>query len=157
MCIRDRYYDTTRIIIYSLKEGVAIPAGTSEFMEIKYSGDSPHLVSAEAAGYYGEKINLTKKETTIPSNPVLRQNYPNPFNASTDIEFSLPRQYNWRLEIYNINGRKVQSFDGSDPAGPVIVSWDGTDGNGMGVASGVYFYKLSLGEYSETKKMLLLK
>jgi hypothetical protein len=88
----------------------------------------------------------------------LSQNYPNPFNPITNIQFCLSKQGHVRLYIYNILGQKVTTLLNEIlPAGYKIVTWDGTDDNNNEVASGVYFYKLRAGEYSETKEMILMK
>ncbi|MCH9032096.1 MAG: PKD domain-containing protein [candidate division Zixibacteria bacterium] len=79
-------------------------------------------------------------------------NYPNPFNPSTKIGMNLPVASSWNISIFNIQGRLVEEFNGSSPAGPVVVEWNATS-----VASGIYFYKITAGEYSVTKKMMFLK
>lgn len=102
---------------------------------------------------------------TTPAAFTLRQNYPNPFNPSTEISFSLPARSAVTLRLFDVLGREVHTlFAGIADAGTRTVRWDGRDGRGMGVAGGVYFYRLEgtdLAEpgrtYSETRKMLLLK
>ncbi|UCC45311.1 MAG: T9SS type A sorting domain-containing protein [Candidatus Zixiibacteriota bacterium] len=102
---------------------------------------------------------LTKSEATataVGSNNVplaLTGNFPNPFNPSTNICFSLPEASQVTLEVFNILGRKVTTLiDRSMDAGHHSVEW-----NGHNIASGVYFYRLTVGEFIETKKMVLLK
>jgi hypothetical protein len=81
------------------------------------------------------------------------QNYPNPFNPTTTFSFSLPRAEHVRLEIFNILGQKVVTVvDGDYEAGDHKVEWDGS-----AHSSGVYLYRLEAGEFTESKKMLLLK
>jgi len=89
----------------------------------------------------------------IPDDFLLKQNYPNPFNPSTTIEFALPRAANVRLNIHNILGEKVETLV-SRPmsAGSYSVIWDASS-----VPSGIYFYKITAGAFSETKKMTLIK
>ena len=89
-------------------------------------------------------------------------NYPNPFNPTTTITFNLTSESekNVEIEIYNIKGQKIKTFlsfpNGS--LGTREVVWDGTDENNRPVSSGIYFYQLKSGnDFSETKKMLLLK
>jgi hypothetical protein len=83
----------------------------------------------------------------------LLQNYPNPFNPSTTIEFAVPKQSNVSLKIYNINGEEVETLiNNAFSAGTYSVQWDAT-----GFASGVYFYRMEAGSFSETKKLLLVK
>ena len=88
----------------------------------------------------------------IPTNFSLAQNYPNPFNPATSISFSLPMTSDYTLTIFNVSGQTIQTFEGTEQAGEVIVEWDA--GN---LASGIYFYRLDAGAFSETKKMVLLK
>jgi len=85
-------------------------------------------------------------------------NYPNPFNPSTTIVFSLGRGGEVRLDVYNILGRPVVTLiDQYLSAGDHSIIWDGRDGGGQRVSSGVYLYRLQAGEASMTKKMLLIK
>jgi len=89
---------------------------------------------------------------------LLQQNYPNPFNPSTTISYSLPRKTHVRLEIYNILGRRIKTLvDGLESPSEHSVVWDGSGPDGNPVASGVYFYRLTAGEVSESKTMILLK
>jgi hypothetical protein len=88
----------------------------------------------------------------------LSQNYPNPFNPITTIDFSLEKDAIARLAVYDLTGRLVTELI-SEPlrAGSHSVNWNGTDQNGVSVGSGVYFYKLSAGDHTETRRMILLK
>ncbi len=88
---------------------------------------------------------------------VLEQNYPNPFNASTTLAFSLDRSETVRLDIFSADGRLVRTFEQFYNPGRHTVHWNGTDETGMAVAGGVYFYRLTLGDQSLTRKMLLVK
>ncbi len=80
------------------------------------------------------------------------RNYPNPFNPSTAIEMALPVASNWTLSVYNVAGQKVFETSGYSEAGTHQVEW-----NAMAQASGIYFYKVDAGQFSATKKMVLLK
>jgi len=92
-------------------------------------------------------------DESLPTDFSLSQNYPNPFNPVTDIEFGLPSPCHVRLEVYNVVGQTVVTLvDGRREAGFYTVSWDGSN-----VASGVYLYRLTAGDYVQTRKMLLLK
>ncbi|MCP4582377.1 MAG: T9SS type A sorting domain-containing protein [candidate division Zixibacteria bacterium] len=89
----------------------------------------------------------------IPADFSLSPNYPNPFNASTTIRYNLPVSSRVKLDIYDILGRKVQTlFEGSRPAGEFSQIF--LDKN---LPSGIYFYKLTAGEYQSTQKMMLIK
>jgi hypothetical protein len=96
---------------------------------------------------------------SIPSIPLtLYQNYPNPFNPATMISFTLPENTDVNLSIYNLEGKLVKTFiNNTLSEGYKQTSWDGTDSHGDPVASGVYFYRLKVGNRTLTKKMVLLK
>ncbi len=88
----------------------------------------------------------------------LIQNYPNPFNPSTTIDYSIPKTEDVTLEVYNLLGQRVVTLvDENQTAGKHTVQWNGLSQGGQQVSSGVYFYKLVSGEYSNIKKMMLLR
>ncbi len=89
----------------------------------------------------------------------LAQNYPNPFNPQTTIAFALKTRGRVRIDVYNVAGERVRTvLDETRAAGSYSdVRWDGRDAAGSPVASGVYFYRLVAGEFSQAKKMVLLK
>ncbi len=94
----------------------------------------------------------------LPMTYELDQNYPNPFNPITAISYSLPKASAVTLEIYNVLGQKVKTLvDSYQGAGQYEVLWDATDYNGNRVSSGLYFYRMNAGDFTKTKKMLLLK
>ncbi|MFC1888054.1 hypothetical protein ACFLYK_04525 [Candidatus Cloacimonadota bacterium] len=128
-------------------------------------------------GYYDDYMifGLTLGEATVDSPEIempefesILSNYPNPFNPSTTISFTLNTEITEELGlyIYNIKGQKVKDLSPSlFHAEPVEVRgerkysiyWNGIDDNNQPVPSGIYFYKLSSGDYSQTQKMMLLK
>jgi len=84
--------------------------------------------------------------------------YPNPFNPSTTIEFSLNKPGNISLDIYNVTGQKIRElFTGNMPEGIHSVVWDGLDGNGVVVSSGMYLYHLRMGEQMTAGRMTLIR
>jgi len=88
----------------------------------------------------------------------LAQNYPNPFNPSTTIEYTLPRDTWVRITIYNILGRKVRTlFDEYQSGGGKRIVWDSKNDEGHEVASGIYFYQIKAGEFTQSKKMVIPK
>ena len=101
--------------------------------------------------------------TKPPSVFSLAQNYPNPFNPSTTISFTVPemcRGAHVELTIYDLLGRKLRTLmDAHVEAGGMEVTWDGKDGVGWDVSSGVYFYRLTVGgeKWTETRKMVLIR
>jgi hypothetical protein len=93
-----------------------------------------------------------------PSEFNLSQNYPNPFNQSTKIEFTLSRSGFVSLNIYDLLGRRIRTLVSENLSpGYKSVFWDGKDNYGKEVASGTYFYQLRVGDFSEAKKLVLLK
>ena len=108
---------------------------------------------------YGSIFNLNSitsvKEITseIPRSFYLFQNYPNPFNPSTRIRFSIPEFSHVLIKIYDVLGNEIATLVDEDrPSGGYEVSF-----NGSNLASGFYFYRITAGNYSETRKMILLK
>ncbi len=89
---------------------------------------------------------------------VLNANYPNPFNPETTISFSVKEASPVTIEVYNVKGQLVKTLvNDLKDAGNHTVIWRGVDNNNHPVASGVYYYKMSAGKYSSTKKMILMK
>jgi len=93
-----------------------------------------------------------------PEATYLAQNYPNPFNPTTRIAFGLAAPGNVSLRIYDAAGRLVRVLvEGARPAGTYAEMWDGRDSGGRAAASGIYFYRLTAGAFTETRKMALLR
>lgn len=89
----------------------------------------------------------------VPSQFGLVQNYPNPFNASTNIKYSLDKSSRVELKVYNLLGQEVATLvNGKQDSGEHTVAWVASD-----CTSGIYFYKLAAGDYSETRRMALIK
>ena len=87
----------------------------------------------------------------------LYQNYPNPFNPDTVIEYSLENESYVKLNIYNITGQMIRSLcAGHEKQGIHRITWDGRDDSGNPASSGVYLYRLEAGNFTQTRKMLLL-
>jgi hypothetical protein len=94
-------------------------------------------------------------EVGVPTVFDLSQNYPNPFNPSTKVNFSLPVASNITLDLYDISGQKVATIlSGNFNAGYHSVD---IDAQKLRLASGIYFYHLTAGQFSATKKMILMK
>lgn len=110
---------------------------------------------------YVEKLDLqtsVEEEIASPSEIELEQNYPNPFNPSTHISFKIPQKSKVFLEIFDIFGKQITTLVNEElDAGKHTVEWNGRDDFGNFVASGVYFYRISAGKTSITKKMILLR
>ncbi len=85
--------------------------------------------------------------------PELLPAYPNPFNPSTTISYSLPRPSDVRIEVYDLLGKRVCLLErGFKPSGEYEVTFEATD-----LASGVYFYTLTAGDFTQTRRMVVVK
>lgn len=95
----------------------------------------------------------TETSSPLPDEYSLRQNFPNPFNPVTTIRYSLPEQTHVKLVVYDLLGREVEELvNRKELPGAKTVQFEA--GN---LASGVYFYRLSTENYSETRKLIILK
>jgi hypothetical protein len=98
-------------------------------------------------------VGIEPTAAGIPFKFALYQNYPNPFNPVTKIKFDISKSANVTLKIYDVTGKEVLKItDAFMSAGTYSYQWNAT-----GFASGIYFYKLVSGEYTEVKKMILVK
>jgi hypothetical protein len=89
----------------------------------------------------------------VPEKFAISQNYPNPFNPSTKIRYSIPKESEVRLDVYNVLGQKVvELVNTTQRAGKYEVVL-----NANNFASGVYFYRIQAGSFAEVKKMILMK
>ncbi|MFQ6091186.1 MAG: FG-GAP-like repeat-containing protein [bacterium] len=147
------------------------------FLDKNVSIGSPYLYKLEVVSAAGERRSFgpLAVDWSVPSQFALFQNYPNPFNPTTTIQYTIPsREHRGKsggkgvdselsalrstLKIYNILGQEVRTLlDEHQKPGYYTVTWDGRDENGREVASGVYFYRLTAGEYTYTKRMVLLR
>ncbi|MBT7901761.1 MAG: T9SS type A sorting domain-containing protein, partial [Candidatus Marinimicrobia bacterium] len=101
---------------------------------------------------------LAINENMIPDTYVLHQNYPNPFNPITMLRYDLPKDALVNITIYDMLGREVRTLvNTTQDAGFKSVIWNATNNQGMSVSSGVYIYSIEAGEFTQTKKMVLLK
>lgn len=98
------------------------------------------------------------EDLPVPAANRLHQSYPNPFNPATRIAFDVAAAGPVSLRIYDVSGRLVRTLvDHQLPAGRHDAIWDGTDNSGSKVASGAYFCRMTAGNFSETRKMVLLR
>jgi hypothetical protein len=115
-----------------------------------------------ASGYSDEATSEPGTASAIEHTPRmttrLEQNVPNPFNPATAIRFAIAAPARVDLVIYDVAGRRVRTLvSGHRPPDTYRVTWDGTDDRGARVASGIYFYRLTAGNFAQTRKMVLLK
>ncbi|NIM20043.1 MAG: T9SS type A sorting domain-containing protein, partial [Candidatus Latescibacteria bacterium] len=142
----------------SLRTGDLNEDNVSDLLIGAYFADPPGRSDAgKAFLFYG-----IDSLTSIPHPPALsfrlKQNYPNPFSSSTTIEYSLHFSAPVTLTVDNILGQRAARItQPMQSKGPHSITWNGKDENGKKVASGIYFYRLQAGAFSETKKMILLR
>ena len=137
-----------RVLIFNIGEN-AIAAGENVLLTIPVEG-TIKLREVEVADYNGRPMKSTIE--SIPTAFALSQNYPNPFNPATTLQFSLPAATDWTLTVYNVLGQMVERWKGHDQPGIIKVVWDASP-----YASGVYFYQLKAGDFTDSRKMMLLK
>lgn len=119
--------------------------------ELNYSADGviDLIIDEESRPVATPKV----EDYLVPKNFELTQNYPNPFNPSTTIEYSIPKDAIVSLKIYDVLGKEVVTLvNDQKSAGTYILNW-----NASNYSSGLYFYRLTAGEFTETKKMFLVK
>jgi hypothetical protein len=155
----DRSNDDVTIGILDIKGIGHVRTGRVPIVEISGYATAIQALCVDEQGATTEMIiEPTTKVTAKPDIFILRQNYPNPFNPTTEISFRLPDASDVSLDVFNITGQVVTTLvDGNLEAGEHTVVWDGRDAAGSLTASGVYFYRVQAGEYSDVRKMVLLK
>lgn len=131
------------------------------YSKLNFSGLVQTALRAESlykGDYYTEVNEENASKDNLPNGFELFQNYPNPFNPNTVIEYTLPQAFYVELVIYNILGQKIRVLvNQHQNAGYKRISWDGKNDQGQIVKSGMYFYRLRVGEKVSSKKMILLR
>lgn len=155
---------TSKIEWSSFNMGFAVPASASNMVKSAvgqaFVGVAQQANTRLASGFLAhpdisEPPNAVdeKPETALPTSYELEQNYPNPFNPSTTIAFALPKPSAVTLKVFDASGREVATLvEGKLPAGKHEVVLDASP-----FSSGVYFYRLQAGEFSQTRRLLLVK
>ena len=112
------------------------------------------LPSDANVGALGVSLTGVNNESAnSPTTFTLKQNYPNPFNPSTTIEYAVPQTAEVTLKVFNVLGQEVETLaNGVEPAGVHLITFDATN-----LTSGVYFYRMQAGSFSQVNRMLLLK
>jgi hypothetical protein len=111
---------------------------------------SPDMVNVVGEGYLQVSVNPNGIRPVV---PLLAQNFPNPFNPVTTIYFTVPRRMPTTLRVFNVLGQVVETLMSEElDAGPHVAIWDAGR-----FAGGVYFYRIEAGEWTATRKMLLVK
>lgn len=119
-----------------------VVVGRTDFQE-----EDPYILKVDKKGDFLPPINVNLISEVIPKTFILSQNYPNPFNPSTNIRFDISVNGYIIFNVYNILGKLVFSNNGYKPTGSYEVKFDGSN-----LASGMYFYKLVVGDPKGTSK-----
>jgi len=141
--------------------GISLPSANSYRYDLS-SFILNNISPSDSVMYIDVTIDLStgieQPLTNLPQTINLSQNYPNPFNPETQIEFSVTTGGNGRLEIYNALGQTVKTlYEGYIAPGVNTLTWDATDNRNEDIASGIYFYRLTIGSESSAKKMILVR
>ncbi len=138
-----------------LAQQISIEAVTlhDPYHDLLFVYNENHEIRTEKPEFDNVTVSLSGKNDAMPQEFYLAQNYPNPFNPSTTFEFALPTAQHVTLTVYNVLGQNVSTLvDENLSAGVHQITWDAAN-----VSSGVYFYRLSANNNTETRKMMLLK
>lgn len=152
---RKRERDDWQTIGFARGRGTSVEAQSYSFVDERASGKLFYRlkqIDFNGAFQYSPTIEVN---LLAPSKFELAQNYPNPFNPTTMLTYQLPMASEAKLEVFDVLGRKVATLaSGRQEAGSYAVRFDAS---AYGLTSGVYFYRLSAGNFVETKKMMLVK
>ncbi|MCF8242719.1 MAG: choice-of-anchor A family protein [Melioribacteraceae bacterium] len=139
-------------IVFNIEDGGDKLAKTTAKYNNVYVGTTNGSI------YWHSPIVDVKESKTQPDKFILSQNYPNPFNPTTTINFTLPSKEVVKLQIYDMLGREVKTLLNNEfESGEHKVTWNGTDDLGNKLASGVYLYRLTAGDFIKSHKMIYLK
>jgi hypothetical protein len=115
-----------------------------------------HVTATDFAG--NEGLASTISSAAGVSEYALLKNRPNPFGTRTAIHFHLPQQTRVTLSVFSVNGRLVNALaEDTFPGGRHMVEWAGDDDTGRSVSSGVYYIRMDAGDFSDSRKMVLLR
>ncbi|MGE5805077.1 MAG: T9SS type A sorting domain-containing protein [Ignavibacteria bacterium] len=155
--VADTTIDNGAVIITSQAPVTLVPDDSIiVYYALAFGNNLNEMISNinDAESKYIVITSVNGEKPVIANHVELYQNYPNPFNPSTNIEFHLPQNLHLvELKVYDILGREISTIV-SDylPGGHYKYRW-----NGSGLSSGIYFYKLTAGSLTQTKKMILLR
>lgn len=129
------------------------PVDLSDVFQLKFVGNGDIYLDNLYFSVTPGTVGINEIPGPVPSGYAMEQNYPNPFNPTTNIRFTLPKANHVNLTVYNITGQRVAILvDEFKAAGTFEVSFDAVK-----LPSGTYFYRISSGDFSSIKKMLLIK
>ena len=150
-------------------DGWTIIVNSKSPVEVTWSGDAPEglvlegmgveiEITREGSAILNPGVYVAKQRVEIPNDFALRGAAPNPFNAACGITFDIPRDVNVTIEVFDMMGRKISTVADDDfSAGTHRVIWQGTDDSGREAASGVYFYRMTAGQFKAGGRMVLVR
>ena len=135
-------------------DNVAVGAGAPTLLIVGVTDDDSSAIHIDEFWYNERPTGMSiSDDAPVASRYELGQNYPNPFNPITHIRFNIPETGNTKLTVFNIMGEAVANLiDGVVSAGAHTVSW-----NAANMPTGVYFYRMESGNFTQTRKLLLVK
>jgi hypothetical protein len=152
--VRSSYLDISSVVLGDVDYG----RGDIALITVRSLVEGPIEMEAslvdirDMAGQQADVAFSIHTSLPLPTAFTLSQNYPNPFNPTTNIDLALPVASDYKLTIYNMLGQEVESFDGFAEAGYKTLTWDASR-----QASGIYLYRVKAGNFTATRKMILLK
>lgn len=134
--------------------------GLYEFLDAQVAAGRRHFYKLENVNIDGSTSihGPIEAEAPLPKDFRLAENFPNPFNPTTTVRFDLPKSTHVKLEVYNVLGQKVKTMinEQMEPGYHEIL-WNSLNDQGMRVSSGVYYYRITAGDFHDVKKMALVK
>ncbi len=152
--------DESEVLLYRVNDGGhAWPGGPPLFGNVNMDINASSVIwNFFKRNPHPEPVTSVENVDNSPKSFQLYANYPNPFNPTTIINYYVPSAGSVELKIYNQLGQEIRTLANSiQPIGTHQVVWDGRDGHGNSVVSGLYFYRLKAGLVVETRKMILLR
>ena len=117
-----------------------------------------NIIYFDNISFYSNSVGVDNRNETFLQGFAIEQNFPNPFNPVTTLRYNLPENGHVNIIIYDMLGREVKTMiNQTHDAGYKSIQWNATNNHGEPVSAGVYLYKIQAGEYTSTKKMVLLK
>jgi len=156
-----------RTLMYDRAGQKYISAGNNNFMaDMPFVLTNPEdvsvakivLVDTDTKKLANIVVQTIYGTTYLPLDYILFQNYPNPFNPTTAIQFQVPKTSDVKIAVYDMLGQEVRTLvAGEVMRGTYTVDWDGFNNDGAKVSSGTYIYRMTAGEFIQSKKMVLIK
>jgi hypothetical protein len=163
------YYQNNDFLRMLSYDGAALPIEPGQFLlaNIPFNLYNPQSIVVENIIVADENNNAMPKVEIeirydgapgVPLDYLLSQNFPNPFNPTTSVQFSIPVEGFVNIKVYDMLGQEVADlYSGNAQAGTYTLNWNGKDNSGNNVSSGSYIYKMTAGDFVQSKKMTFLK